>query len=183
MESENNKKTLILVVDDNKDNIKIVGTILRNNNYNVTYATSGEEALKNIKHDIPTLILLDIMMPDMSGYEVCRRLKRDIQFAGIPVIFLSAKSQHEDIVEGFNAGGVDYVTKPFNAAELLARVNTHVQLHQLKSLLSICSYCKKVRLDTDWVNIETYIQENTSTTFSHGLCPTCLERTLTEENI
>ncbi|MCP4398408.1 MAG: response regulator [bacterium] len=122
------KEFRILIVDDIVQNIQIVASILRQNGYQMAFASNGQAALthtESIKFD---LILLDIMMPEMDGYEVCKRLKAEPATQEIPVIFLTAKTETDAIVKGFESGAVDYVTKPFNAAELLARVKTHLEL-------------------------------------------------------
>ncbi len=119
----------ILVVDDDLKNIQVGVNILKDQgNYHIIFATSGEQALQRVKEHTFDLILLDILMQPMDGYEVCRRLKQDKQSRDIPVIFLTAKSDTESIVTGFELGGVDYITKPFNSHELSARVKTHLEL-------------------------------------------------------
>lgn len=122
-------KSRILVVDDISKNLQVVGTMLRNEGYHVMPATSGVQALERAAAQPPDLILLDLMMPDMDGLEVCRRLKADAAAREIPVIFLTASNEMDHLMQGFEVGAVDYVTKPFNAPELLARVQTH---HELK---------------------------------------------------
>jgi signal transduction histidine kinase len=121
-------KSLVLIVDDNPENIKVVGSHLRKKNIEISIATSGEKALLITKSRLPDLILLDIMMPKMDGFEVCKKLKKDSLTNDIPIIFLTAKIETRDIVKAFNCGVVDYITKPFKASELLARVNTHLKL-------------------------------------------------------
>ncbi len=121
-------KPRILVVDDVTRNLQIVGAMLRNSGYEVMPTTSGAQALERVRVQPPDLILLDLMMPVMDGLEVCHRLKGDASTNPIPVIFLTASNEMEHLVKGFEAGAVDYVTKPFNGAELLARVRTHVEL-------------------------------------------------------
>jgi len=118
----------ILVVDDVPLNIKLLGNILKEGGYEVAFAKSGEEALQRVKETSFDLILLDIMMPGQTGFDVCVKLKADPNTEKIPVIFLSAKNDALDVVQGFDVGGVDYVTKPFNQAELMARVKTHLKL-------------------------------------------------------
>jgi len=122
-----NDKALILLVDDNSKNLQILGSLLEGT-YITAVATNGIGALQFVKKRHPDLILLDIMMPHMDGYEVCERLKSDPATKDIPVIFLTAKIEAANIVKGFNIGAVDYVSKPFNTAELLARVRTHLNL-------------------------------------------------------
>lgn len=109
--------------------------MLRNAGYAVTPATSGAEALDGVRVQVPDLILLDLMMPGMDGLEACRRLKADPLTEQIPVIFLTASNEMEHLVKGFEAGAVDYVTKPFNAPELLARVRTHLELKRARERL------------------------------------------------
>ncbi|MCP4350589.1 MAG: response regulator [Desulfobacterales bacterium] len=127
MPSDCKKKNAILIVDDLSKNIQMVANILKPEDYMMTFATSGESALSHVQSRSFDLILLDVMMPEMDGYEVCTRLKREPEIRDIPVIFLTAKVDTESIVKGFEVGAADYVTKPFNAAELLARVRTHLQ--------------------------------------------------------
>lgn len=125
------RRGTVLAVDDRPWNLELLHTILANEGYEVITALSGPEALERLVLKVPDLILLDVMMPDMDGYEVCRRLKLDPQTASVAVIFLSAASSKESVIKGIEAGGVDYVTKPFTKAELIARVNTHVTLKHL----------------------------------------------------
>jgi len=125
----------ILVVDDVAKNLQVVGTMLRNEGYEVMPATGGAQALDRVQAEPPDLILLDLMMPDMDGLEVCQRLKSDSSTAQIPVIFLTASNEMEHLVKGFSVGAVDYITKPFNAPELLARVRTHLELQHARRRL------------------------------------------------
>ncbi|MCP4220713.1 MAG: response regulator [bacterium] len=121
-------KRSILIVDDVPKNLQVLVNMLREKDYKISVATDGKKAMDMLKRFLPDLVLLDIMMPHMDGFEVCKALKSDSRTKGIPVIFLSAKTEAEDIVKGFSLGAVDYVTKPFNKAELLARVKTHLEL-------------------------------------------------------
>jgi signal transduction histidine kinase len=125
----------VLIVDDITKNLQVVGTILRQAGYAVTPATSGAEALDGLRENLPDLILLDLMMPEMDGLEVCRRLKADPLTQPIPVIFLTASNEMEHLVKGFEVGAVDYVTKPFNSPELLARVRTHLELKHARDTI------------------------------------------------
>jgi len=122
------KEYRILIVDDVPKNIQILGNILKNNNFQISYALNGKEALEMVQEQLYDLILLDIMMPLMNGFEVCERIKANKKTAGIPIIFLTAKADKESVVKGFLLGAEDYVTKPFSAEELLARVSTHLAL-------------------------------------------------------
>jgi signal transduction histidine kinase len=128
----------ILVVDDVAQNIELVANFLIPSGYIVSPASGGLEALRTINEDtsLPDLILLDIMMPDLDGMEVCKRLKADARTTRIPVIFLTAKSETGDIIEGFLAGAADYITKPFNREELLARVDVQIRNKRLEERFS-----------------------------------------------
>jgi DNA-binding response OmpR family regulator len=125
----------LLIVDDLPENIKVLGNSLQNDNYRITFATNGQQAIEMAIKNSVDLILLDIMMPGMDGFEVCRRLKGEDRTRHIPIIFITAKTEKEDIVQGFESGAVDYVTKPFNAAELSARVQTHLELKRTKEII------------------------------------------------
>ncbi len=185
----------ILIVDDNSKNIQLLGSYLRRKGYVLSFATGGRKALEMClrKTDRPfDLVLLDVMMPGMDGFEVCRRLKQpDSPAKDVPVIFLTARTGAEDAVKGFKLGAVDYVTKPFNMAELSARVETHLELKRtrerlqesleqvklLSGLLPICSNCKKIRDDKGyWIQIENYIRDHSEADFSHGICPECAHK-------
>ncbi len=124
----------ILVVDDTPANLRLVTGMLNELGYRVRSVSNGAFALQTARHNPPDLILLDVMMPEMDGYEVCKRLKADEQLAEIPVIFLSSLNETVDKVKAFEVGGVDYVTKPFQLRELQARVATHLELHRQKRL-------------------------------------------------
>ena len=126
----------ILVVDDTPANIQALAAILKEKGYQISVATNGKQALEVLARVQPDLILLDVMMPEMDGFETCRRLKAAEQWRQIPVIFLTAKTETADIVQGFELGAVDYVAKPFNAHELLARVNTHLTMDELRRSLA-----------------------------------------------
>lgn len=121
----------ILIVDNSPDSLKILSRILKEPGYRVRPTTNGQHALKSVAARLPDLILLDVKMPDMDGYAVCRRLKSDEYSRNVPVIFISALGETAKKVEGFKAGGVDYITKPFQAEEVLARVRIHLHLREL----------------------------------------------------
>lgn len=125
----------LLIVDDLPENIKVLGNSLQHENYRISFATSGQQAIDMALKNSIDLILLDIMMPGMDGFEVCRQLKGETRTRHIPIIFITAKTEKEDIIQGFEAGAVDYVTKPFNAAELSARVHTHLELRRSKEVI------------------------------------------------
>ena len=126
--TQRKKNALILIVDDNPANIQLLGNNLRQEGVNISIATDGKRAIKITEKKMPDLILLDIMMPGMDGFEVCTILKSQENTRDIPIIFLTAKVGSEDILRGFELGAVDYITKPFNSHELIARVNTHLKL-------------------------------------------------------
>ncbi|NJN75707.1 MAG: response regulator, partial [Synechococcaceae cyanobacterium RL_1_2] len=122
------QKFLILVVDDVPRNLQIVGAMLDRLGYATTFATGGKEALARLHNTQPDLILLDLMMPEMDGLELCDKLKSDSRYASIPIIFLTANQDDHKLLEAFQRGAADYITKPFNPNELLVRVKTHLQL-------------------------------------------------------
>ena len=129
-------KSTILVVDDNPQNIQLLSSILSKAGYKkILFSTSGENVLEILNETVPDIILLDIIMPDMDGYEVCEQLKSNKKTKDIPVIFLTAKAHDEDIVKGLNLGAVDYITKPFDKDILLARVKTHLTVRLQEKLL------------------------------------------------
>src|SRR5882762_3407681 len=121
----------ILIIDDAPANIQTLSSILKERGYQINIATNGRQGLEVLERIRPDLILLDIMMPEIDGFETCRRIKVSAAWREIPIIFLTAKTDTADIVRGFELGAVDYVAKPFNAHELLARVNTHLTLDYL----------------------------------------------------
>ncbi|MBW1897282.1 MAG: response regulator, partial [Deltaproteobacteria bacterium] len=122
----------ILLVDDNPTNLQVLFQTLEGRGYSLLVAKNGETALSIARKALPELILLDIMMPGIDGYEVCRRLKQDPSTSEIAVIFLSALTDTQDKVRGLDLGAVDYVTKPFQPDEVIARVNTHLTIQRLQ---------------------------------------------------
>jgi CheY-like chemotaxis protein len=130
-----NDKPLVLLVDDVPQNIQILHQILDMGEYSFAIATNGKETLQMVKKKLPDLILLDIMLGDIDGFEVCRQLKKDPETASVPIIFLTAKVGLEDKVKGFRLGAVDYITKPFEDAEVVARVHTHIQLKKSSDII------------------------------------------------
>ncbi len=177
------KRELILIVDDNPQNIQLLGSIIKEDQYELAFATRGADALAYLEAEKPDLILLDVMMPEMDGYAVCEKIKANKKLKDIPIIFLTAKKEAEDIVKGFKIGGVDYITKPFYPIELMARVENHLaikrakeEINTLKGIIPICSSCKSIR-DSEgyWKQVEEYIESNTDAEFSHGLCENCAD--------
>lgn len=187
----------VLVVEDAPINVEIVLNLLcQDANLQLRVAKTGTEALESVKAEPPDLILLDVGLPDLDGYTVCRRLKADPLSRLIPIIFLTSRDDPEDVVRGFEAGGVDYITKPFEALELQARVSCHLaqkrwadaeraligeleaalaEVKTLSGLIPICAHCKKVRDDQGfWQQVEGYVSAHSRATFSHGICPVCI---------
>ncbi|MCG8699783.1 MAG: response regulator, partial [Bacteroidales bacterium] len=118
----------VLIVDDDFSNLQVLGFFLKQQGYSVWAATDAYEAYDILKTEMPDIILLDVMMPKVNGYEVCKKIKSDKKLAHIPVLFLSALNDPDDILMGFDAGASDFITKPFKKQVVLARVNTHLQL-------------------------------------------------------
>ncbi len=125
----------ILIVDDVPVNLQALESILKTRGFQVEKATSGEQALASVKNRQPDLILLDVMMPKMNGYEVCQHLQANPETAKIPVIFLTGRNDSYSIIKGFAAGALDYIVKPFHAPELLARINTHLELKRSRDVI------------------------------------------------
>jgi len=143
------KDFTILCVDDHTTNLEVLSTILTKEGYKLALAQSGKEALEIVNKEDINLILLDIMMPgEYDGFKLCEVLKQEESTAGIPILFLTARNKVDDLVKGLQLGGNDYITKPFQAEELLARVKTHIKLsyvqHQLKDRVK---YLEKSRFE------------------------------------
>ncbi len=207
----------ILIVDDTPANLRLLSGMLGKQGYKMRLAPNGKLALKSAKSAPPDLILLDIKMPGMNGYEVCEQLKADPRTCDIPIIFISALDQAENKVKAFTAGGVDYVTKPFQLEEVLARVETHLALRQLHRRLQaanvelarrleeleirneelqtalstiktlsgwvpICAWCGRNIQDDNgqWVKVEVYLHAHAEVEFTHGICPSCKQKSLDE---
>jgi DNA-binding response OmpR family regulator len=176
VEKAQERRAYILAVDDSPSVILLIRQILMRAGFEVAEAASGSAALRLVESRRPDLILLDVGLPDLSGFEVCAKLKENRWTAAIPVIFLTGNADTESVIKGFAVGGVDYVTKPFRAEELVARARTHVQLHLLRAILPICSYCNKIRNRAgEWERLETYMQRQMGSQLSHGVCPDCYE--------
>ncbi len=133
---EEDNQPMVLIVDDISENLQVLGTILDGEDIEFSYATNGKEALESVSFNKPDLILLDVNMPGMTGIEVCRILMREKETKEIPIIFLTAKTEPEDIITGLTAGGIDYITKPFNSRELITRVRSHLDLSISKQIIS-----------------------------------------------
>lgn len=195
---EPDRDPVVLVVDDVPSTQHLLASILRDRGYQVLVASDGPTALERVRTMLPDLVLLDIEMPGMDGFEVCLRLKAEEATREVPVVFITGKTGTEDIVRGFRCGGMDYVTKPFHPLELLARVHTHVtlkrtrdrerqlflalhasqgQVNALSDLLPICAKCRRVRGDDDsWESVEDFLQKRAEVRLAHGFCPDCLAK-------
>lgn len=157
-----NSLNSILIVDDTPKNIQVLGSILKMEDFQVEFATNGEQALNWVDKKSFDLILLDVMMPVMSGFEVCEILRKDEALNDVPIIFLTARTDKESIIAGFDIGAQDYITKPFDAKELLARVRTHLELKESKEKLkSINVWLEdKVRDRTQELQISNQLLED-----------------------
>jgi DNA-binding response OmpR family regulator len=185
-----------LVADDDRITAEILSRTLRRWEFDVTVVCDGAAAWEHLRAAAPpTLAILDWMMPELDGPEVCRRVRRELPLANMYLMLLTARESRDDLVAGLDAGADDYVTKPFDAEELRARVQVGVRVltlqkslaerveelqaalsnvKQLRGLLPICSYCKRIRGDDQyWQQLEGYIAEHSDAQFSHGICPTC----------
>lgn len=194
----------ILIAEDDAVSRRVLEATLVKWGYEVIVTTDGQQALDALKQpDAPSLAVLDWMMPGLDGSEVCRRIREAIGGRLLYVLLLTAKGNKEDIVEGLTAGADDYVVKPFDRAELQARLNVgerilrlHAELAKrvkelelalskvnlLQGLLPICCYCKKVRDDQNyWRQVEGYIAEHSEAQFTHAICPTCRENIVEPE--
>ncbi len=138
----------IVIIDDTPANLHLLANLLKESGYTVRPFPSGKLALAGIKHSQPDLILLDIQMPNMDGYQVCEQLKTNEINCDIPVIFISALNEGLDKFKAFSVGGIDYITKPFQAEEVLARVNTHLQLSSLQKMLKQENYLQAKQLES-----------------------------------
>ena len=150
----------ILIVDDVVENIQVAMNILREDSYDFSFAQSGKEALELLKKDSFDLVLLDIMMPGIDGYEVCAQMKKDPLLCEIPVVFLTAKTDIDSVTKAFKVGGVDYLTKPFHAEELLARVKTHIELHSAKQILKKNNLSLQTKMNMEMARILTELEDN-----------------------
>lgn len=144
---ENEKPYNILIVDDLPKNIMVLGNNLMAENYQIAYAKSGNEAIQQSLENDFDLILLDIMMPGLDGYETCQKILSNPKTAKIPIIFITAKNDYDSIIKGFDAGAKDYVTKPFNSKELLARVRTHLELKRNRENLEKMNEVLEIKVE------------------------------------
>ncbi|MCX7140759.1 MAG: response regulator [Proteobacteria bacterium] len=191
----------ILIVDDNPVNIDLLVNALKDG-YEICTALNGYDAISLVKEESPDLILLDVMMPDLDGFEVCRLIRAEGAYADIPIIFVTAIDSLEGEVRGLELGAVDYITKPVNLKLAKLRVRNQLELRRqrnivkeqnavltrqkeeleatlgrlkrLEGMLSVCMSCKKIRTESNaWQQFEQYLGEHSDAVFSHGLCPEC----------
>lgn len=188
----------ILVADDEPVSLYLVKSTLLQQGYDITVCHDGLQALNALRAEgAPRLAILDWMMPTLDGPEVCQQLRAAGKVQPLHLILLTVKGQSRDIVTGLQSGADDYITKPFDPQELVARVavgrrlvelqhnlaervqeleKALTRVKQLRGLLPICSYCKRIRNDDNyWEQVEQYIAEHSDVQFSHGICPTCYE--------
>jgi CheY-like chemotaxis protein len=197
-EVEMDETTRILACDDDPNVLRATTRVLRSAGYDVSEAITGESCLLAIQEKRPDMLLLDVMLPDLSGIEVCRRIKIDPNLRTIFVVMLSGLTEPDNQSEGLESGADGYIVKPVTSRELLARVTAMVRIIKaererdrlicklqdalanikiLHGLLPICASCKKVRDDKGyWNQLEVYILEHSEAEFTHGLCPDCTKR-------
>ena len=193
----------VLIIEDDATTVKSVTSILSDLGLEVFAIDNGNSAVEKTKEINPDLILLDIIMPEINGHEVCQNLKKDFDTCSVPIIFLTSKDSTKDIVQGFKYGGADYICKPFKREEFRARVTTQLKLqkeinqrkireqdlketvaklrkaltenNQLKELLPICCNCKRIRNDEGyWKLLEQFFDDHAGVQFSHSVCPQCI---------
>ena len=191
-----NEQQTILLVDDYPVNLDVLYTALTNQGHRVLLDTNGASALETSLEVQPDLIILDVMMPKMDGFEVCRHLKDNHLTRNIPIIFMTALSDVVDEVKGLKLGAIDYIAKPIHLEMVMTRINTQLTLRRvqkdleqknqelqtaldaiktLSGLIPICAWCgTKIQNDSgEWVRVDLYIEQHTEAKFTHGVCPTC----------
>ena len=196
------KKHKILIADDHPATRTLLQDIL-GSDYTLLMACDGNEALSIVREQADIdLVLLDIIMPHINGYEVCRQLKENPATREIPVIFLTVMNEESDEAKGFAAGVADYIVKPISRLRLKTRIANQLQLLEqkqllhkknlelqeamdqiktLRGILPICSFCKQIRNDQGyWQQVEEYLKYHTNAQFSHGVCPDCLKKHYSE---
>lgn len=199
------KTKTILVIDDDAINIELLKMLLESANYRLLEASNGKEALEIVMDTLPDLILLDVMMPGIDGYETCRIFKQNIRTRMIPIIMVTALKKADHKVKALKAGADDFISKPIDKTELLVRVKSMLRVKSyydalqeserkykkiasdlrksmarikiLSGMLPICAKCKKIRDDKGyWNQIESYIHRHSEAEFSHSVCPDCARK-------
>jgi DNA-binding response OmpR family regulator len=196
----------ILIAEDDPGSRRMLELTLARWGYPISSAENGEEAWRILQGEGgPSLAIVDWMMPGVDGLEICRRVRALVARSYVYVILLTARITKDDVATGFAAGADDYICKPFDQKELLARIRVGErvislekalakkveeletslsQVRQLKDLLPICMYCKRIRDDQDyWHRIEAYIHDHTGADFSHGICPDCYAKGLGQPTV
>ncbi len=190
--------TRILVCDDDPIVLRATSRVLRSAGYDVSEALTGETCLQAIQEKRPDMLLLDVMLPDINGIEICKRIKADPNLRTIFVVLLSGLTESDRQAEGLESGADGYIGKPIASRELLARVDAMVRIIKaererdklirelqdamanikiLRGLLPICASCKKIRDDKGyWNQLETYILKHSEAEFTHGICPDCMQK-------
>ena len=188
----------ILLADDDKLTLNVLNDTLTRAGYSVLTATDGAQAWRKLQETDVQVAVLDWLMPGLEGVEICRRAAETPELADRYLILLTGKSAAEDLVAGLQAGASDYLRKPFEESELLARVEVGVrvvelqrkladrvqelesalkQVRRLEGLLPICSYCKRIRNEQDyWERVDAYISQHANVRFSHNICPECYDK-------
>jgi CheY-like chemotaxis protein len=197
------RQETVFVVDDIPANLGVLFDALEMSGFKILIDTDGNSAIEAIGQSVPDIILLDVMMPGMDGFETCRRLKENADTRDIPVIFMTALNEVIDEVKGLELGAVDYIIKPFRVEIVLERIRTHLTLRNLQKslekknaelrdalnnvetlsgLLPICANCKKIRDDKGyWNQLEMYISKHTLAEFTHAICPDCVKKLYGED--
>ena len=204
------KRPRVLIVDDEPINLRLISVSL-SEEYDILTALNGHEAISRLKQQEVDLILLDVMMPDISGFDVCRIIKADSRYAEIPVVFLTAMDTPQGECQGLDLGAIDYLSKPVELELLKLRVRNLTALklrgdevrqqrdllairkeeleaalarvRQLEGIIPICMYCKKIKDDKQsWQQLERYISEHSEAMFSHSACPECFEKEMKNIN-
>jgi PleD family two-component response regulator len=199
-------KARVLVTDDDPDILLLTTTILEDEGYEILQATSGRQCLRAVRASRPDIVLLDVILPDMAGTEVCQQIKIDSELRNTFVILVSGiRTSSEYQAEGLNVGADGYIIKPISNKEFVARVQAMVRIKRaedalrqkekeqqdlirrlqdafaeiktLKGFIPICASCKKIRDDEGyWNQLEAYISKHTDAVFTHGICPQCAEK-------
>lgn len=153
-------KPVVLIVDDNPENLRVIAELLESDSYESVLATDASQMFDYLESELPDIILLDVMMPDMDGFEACKKLKEHPIFKDIPVIFITAKSEPEDLAEGFESGAVDYISKPFKSIELKVRIKNHLELKNTRDSLMAANETLNRLLDIQRKSNELITRQN-----------------------